>query len=214
MSRDRNTWGAILGLLAVMTAIPMHSEETANSDLHQLTRALRGAYGNALRHETSAPELEKNDLQKEDLLLEHASIRLSSVIATKIANCQNTDTRCFLPEDAAELRNLTDMLSYAASRLQMQAKTAARSESVNPLHRFRVGSLEHLYRTVFALSKIYFDRSQSDAYARAAREQINLAKENLEKEQQLCDCNPQPYSDKLQELSELDEAVRRIAPTP
>ncbi len=213
----------MLGLFVVATSIdlPMRSQDNRrpdmsdNSDVRQLTRALAPAYGNALKHDGPA-----RNLELEDATLETASIRLSSLIAREISgSCNDTVRRastsnpaCSLEDESVDLRNLSDSLSYAAARLESQARLADRSQGANAFHRARIASLAHLYRTVFALAKGYFDRAQSESYLKAAHEQINLARASLEAERELCSCDPQPYTARLEQLAQLDDAVLNIPP--
>lgn len=196
----------------------MHSSDAnTNADVRRLTHILAGAYGNAIRHNQPTA-----DLESEDLILENASIRFSSLIAREIAStCGDTIQRagsfgrnCVLDEQAADLRNLSDMLSYAASRLENQSRIADHTTTANALHQVRIGSLEHLYRMVFALAKVYFDRPQSEAYLKAAHEQINLARTSIEKEQQLCSGDAQTYTTELEALARLDDAILNIQAQP
>ena len=191
----------------------MHSADTGgNADIRRLTRILANAYSNAIRHNASTFNLES-----EDLGLESASIRLSSLIAREIAGaCGNTvqsasssEHDCVLEERSGDLKDLSDMLSHAASYLENQSRMAERSSST--LHQLHLGYLEHLYRTVFALTGVYFDRPQSETYLKAAHEQINLARASLQKENQLCSCDDQKYSRTLDELARLDDAVLAIS---
>lgn len=200
----------VVAVLAIATLMNSADSNT-NEDFRQLTRTLANAYGNAIRHNASEASLESS-LESEDLNLENASIRLSGLIAHEIAascadSVERTSAACVLEEQSVNLRNVADMLSYAASHLENQGRMAGER---NALHRVHVRSLEHLYRTLFALAKSYFDRAQSDGYLKAAHEQINLARNSLETEHQLCSCNDPNYIAKLDELAHLDSAVLNI----
>ena len=214
MSFCRYISGALFVAVLALVPAAYTSDMTANAELRQLAHTLSGAYSNAMRHDADAANLDS-----EDLNLERASIRLSSLIAHEVAaNCSATiqrarssDQNCALSGGSADLRNLSDTLSYAASRLENQGRMAARSRTANPLHQVRIGSLEHLYRTVFALARLYLDRDQGTIYLAAARQQIGLARTNLEEERRLCACDPAHYSARLDDLSELDSALQQIS---
>lgn len=86
------------------------------------------------------------------------------------------DRTCVLDDESVGLKGLTDMLSYAAFRLENLGRSAPPVDGTNgqrALVLARIGSMEHLYRMAFSLSRIYLDRSQSGVYfgggARAAQ---------------------------------------------
>jgi len=184
------------------------TSDSEDRSLTDLVRTLGDAYGNALKHDTTNPGSVTTDL-----LLENASIRLSSRILGAITTCQpadkpdtNSAPTCDL-QDESDLKNLTDMLSYAASQLQRIGRSAGVRDSAETLATARVHSMEHLYRMTFAISKAYLDRSQSPAYLGAAHEQLALARNHIQDEENLCACASQDYSVRLRKLSELDDRL-------
>ena len=64
----------------------------------------------------------------------------------------------------------------------------------------------------FALSRAYLDRSQSGVYLQAAREQLGLARKQIQMEQSLWVGRPNEYRVRLLELSELEDRLRQIYP--
>ena len=173
----------------------MNNNNNENNNLRQLAHILADAYGNALMHD--APNTDNADLEARDLLLESASIRFSSRMLYEITkgSCQPdehattgalADRPCVLDDEFVGLRSLTDMLSYAAYRLENLGRSAPPADGTNgqrALVAARIGSMEHLYRMAFVLSRIYLDRSQSGVYLEAAREQLRLARKHMEIEQ-------------------------------
>jgi hypothetical protein len=194
------------------------SNDDDNNDLRQLAHILAGAYGNALMHDTPNANLEAKDL-----LLESASIRFSSRMLYEITkgSCQPDEhpdigaanPTCVLNDESLGLRDLIDMLSYAAYRLENQRRSAHPADgTIGPraLVVARIGSMEHLYRMVFALSKIHLDRSQSGRYLQAAREQLRSARNHMEIERGLCACSGHEYTARLLKLSELEDRLRQM----
>jgi hypothetical protein len=195
------------------------SNDDDNNDLRQLAHILAGAYGNALMHDTPNANLEAKDL-----LLESASIRFSSRMLYEITkgSCRPDEhadiggvanPTCVLDDESVGLRGLIDMLSYAAYRLGNQRWSAAPADGKNgprALVVARIGSMEHLYRMVFALSKIYLDRSQSGRYLQATHEQLRLARNHMEIERGLCACSDHEYAARLLELSELEDRLEHM----
>jgi hypothetical protein len=188
-----------------------------NNDMRELVHPLTLAYENALAHDTPNP-----DPDVRDLLLESASIRLSSRIAYEVTQgaCSlespggETDSACVLDDESIDLRSLTDMLSYAASRLENLARSSLQTEGKagrRDLVAARIGSMQHLYRLVFALSRVYLDRSQSDVYVDAARHELRLARQHMENERSLCACGSGVYAAQLRELSHLDDTLKGMA---
>jgi hypothetical protein len=183
-------------------------------EVRQLVRVLGLANENSLMHDKA-----NADLEETDLLLENAAIRLSSRIAYEITrgSCRSAsaapetlaDRSCVLDDETIGLRGLTDMLSYAAYRLQRLGTSAAANASDNRrgLVAARIRSIEHLYRMVFALSKSYLDRPQGAVYLEAAHHQLRLAREQMEIESGLCDCSSSGYATRLTELSQLDDRL-------
>jgi hypothetical protein len=195
-------------------------DDNNNSDdnnLPQLARILAGAYRNALMHDT--PDA---DLEAKDVLLESAAIRFSSRMLYEITkgSCQADEhpdiagvanPTCVLDDESVGLRGLIDMLSYAAHRLENQRRSAHPADDAKGTRALvvaRIGSMEHLYRMVFALSKIYLDRSQSGVYLQAAHEQLRLARKHMEIERSLCACSDHEYTARLLELSGLEDRLR------
>ena len=103
------------------------------------------------------------------------------------------------------------MLSYAAFRLENLGRSATPVDGTNgqrALVLARIGSMEHLYRMTFALSRIYLNRSQSGVYLGAAREQLRLARKHMDIERSLCACSEHEQTARLQELSELENQLK------
>ncbi len=67
--------------------------------------------------------------------------------------------------------------------------------------------MEHLYRVVFAVTKAHLDRLQRHTYLEAAQEQLALAREHVEAERSLCQCNAASYASRLQQLSALGSQI-------
>lgn len=194
-------------------------------NLPQLAHTLSDAYTNALMHETPNAELEAKDL-----LLESAAIRFSSRMLYEITqgSCQtaedaavkgsSVDGTCVLDDESVGLADLTDTLSSAAHRLEDlgfedlgRAACVADGGNGKPTPAgARIGAMEHLYRMVFALSKVYLDRSQSGVYVEAAREQLGFARRDMETERSLCACDDSGYSARLLELSEIEDRLSDI----
>jgi hypothetical protein len=201
----------------------MNNSNDDNNDLRELAHILAGAYGNALMH--GAPNA---DLEAKDLLLESASIRFSSRMLYEITkgSCQadeHADTEnaasptCVLDDESVGLRSLTDMLSYAAYWFDNQhspAPPAGFTNGPRALVVARIGSMKHLYRMVFALSKIYLDRSQSRVYMQAAQAQLKLARQHMEVERSLCARSDLEYVARLLELSELEDQLKHMPDEP
>lgn len=198
---------------------PMNDSNGDNNNLPQLAHILADSYGNAIMHDTP-----NADLEAKDLLLESASIRFSSRMLSEITkgSCQPhqhadigalPDLTCVLDDESVGLRGLSDMLSSAAYRLENLDKSTRAADGINGRRALvvaRIGSLEHLYRMVFALSRIYLDRSQSDVYLKAAREQLRFARKHMEIERSLCACSDHEYTARLLELSDLEEQLKEI----
>lgn len=187
--------------------------QTADNDsrvLIDLVRTLENAYGNAIKHATA-----NSDSEATDLLLENASIRLSFRILLAITadSCPSGEPQptgaaaCPLDDESLGLKNLTDMLSYAASRLQRFRRSADVGTEARTPQTTRAQSMEHLYRMTFAISKAYMDRSQSHVYLEAAHEQLDLARKSIQAEKNLCACSAEEYSVRLLKLSELEDRL-------
>jgi hypothetical protein len=199
-----------------------HTSSSDNADVSDLIRTLQNADSNAIKHDTANPEPEEMDL-----LLENASIRLSSRILSAITTdaCTSnepetagSDDACALDHESIDhesidLRSLTTVLSYAAGQLQRIGASAGGGNGTETLENARVRSLEHLYRMTFALSKAYLDRSQSNAYLQAAYQQLELARQLIQDEKDLCSCSSKGYGNDLLELFELSDHLG-MARTP
>jgi hypothetical protein len=204
----------ILPILAgYTTGQPMNTED---NNLRQFADILAGAYSNALMHDTPNAGLDAHDL-----LLESTSIQFSSRVLYEITagSCQpdergagtSAGRTCVLDDDSIALRSLTDMLSYAASRLEnlgRSAPPADRTDSQSALVIARIGSMEHLCRMAFALSMMYLDRPQSGVYLQAAHEQLILARQHMEIEHRLCACSNREQAAGLLELSQLEDQLK------
>jgi hypothetical protein len=195
---------------------PMNDSNRDINNLRQLAHILADAYENALMHDSS-----NADLEAKDLVLESASIRFSSRMLYEITkgSCQPderaagalADRTCVLDDESVGLKGLTDMLSYAAFRLENLGRSAPPVDGTNgqrALGLARIGSMEHLYRMAFSLSRIYLDRSQSGVYLEAAREQLRLARKHMEIERSLCACSDHEHTARMQELSELEDQLK------
>jgi hypothetical protein len=198
----------------VSSSQPMNNSNSDIRNLRQLAHVLADAYGNALLHNTP-----NADLEAADLVLESASIRFSSRLLYEITrgSCQpdrdaaSPDRTCVLDDESVGLRSLTDMLSYAAYRLESLVRPATPADGTDAQRAVglaRIQSMQHLYRMVFAFSMVYLDRSQSDLYFEAAREQLGLARKHMENDRILCACSDHEYTVRLLELSELEERLK------
>ena len=183
-----------------------------DGDLRQLVHILGGAYQNALLHDSAKSGMEANDA-----LLESAAIKFSvrlldelNEVACSAGQLNAGDTACPLDDPSLAFGDWTEMISYSAYRLENLSRSsgaAGETDSSAGLARERMASMEHLYRMVFALSKIHFDRSQSGTYVDAAREQLAQAHMHIEAERDLCGCDATGYAAKLQELSRLSDQM-------
>ena len=184
-----------------------------NGQIYQLARILSAAYENALLHGSS-----KADLEASDLLLEGASIRFSSRVLQELkedscrpdAQAAVAANACVLADPSLALGDWAEMLSYAAYRLENLARSASPADSSDNSRAViteRMESMEHLYRMVFAVSKIYLDQSQGRAYLDAAQEQLRLALAHMEGEHNLCACDSSAYAGRLLELTELNDQM-------
>ena len=227
-------WALAIGVIVTLAEVPSmlsedayfvdfsrgHPMNDSNSDinnLRQLAHILADAYENALMHDSS-----NADLEAKDLVLESASIRFSSRMLYEITkgSCRPdehaapgalADRTCVLDDESVGLKGLTDMLSYAAFRLENLGRSAPPVDGTNgqrALVLARIGSMEHLYRMAVSLSRIYLDRSQSGVYLEAAREQLRLARKRMEIERSLCACSDHEHTARLQELSELEDQLK------
>ena len=189
------------------------------SDLSQLAHILENAYGNALIHGT--PNAEP---VAEDLLLENASVRFASRIVHELTggSCQRNERSspgpfpgraCLLDDESLDLTALSDMLSYAAFRLEDLGSSASSTVAANSQRipgMARIGSMAHLYRVVFALFRIHLDGSQSGVYLEAASDQLRLARKQMEVERSLCACDDREYTARLVEMLELEDQLKTM----
>ena len=172
----------------------------AEADVAGSIRTLRNAYGNAMGHRSAS-----QDFDAVDSVLENATVRLSSQLLFAIAANSTGDTPNTLDRESDDLKNLTDMLSYAAGQLnRIGGSTGMKGAS---LESARVQSLEHLYRMTFAICNAYLDGSQRQPYLDAAREELELARENIQREADLCDCGSKEYNDEILRLSDLNDRL-------
>ncbi len=198
------------------------SEAGSVYDVRLVAQTLGEAYENALNHETLSQEAPGAELGEADSLLENAAIRFSSRVLYEMArgSCQQyqavsmeTGNRCILQDESVGLSALSDTLSSAASRLEsLRRSLPAATLTAGPpdLVRARVGSLEHLYRMAFAVSRMYLDRSQSGAYLEAAHEQLGLARQSIEAERALCSCSDQESVARTLELSQVEDQLSEM----
>lgn len=186
-----------------------------NTAFRELVRTLDNAYENAVTHKA------KNlDFEAADLLLENASIRLSSRMLSAMiqGSCHRDDSgtvgagsgNCTMDDESVHLTDLTDLLSYAANRLQQIAASSSPRNAMETLQIARIRSMGHLYRMTFAISKAHFDTSQSSVYFHAAREQLTLARNSLQTESDLCACASKGYGGRLLELSAVDQLLSHV----
>lgn len=197
------------------------SSTGSGADLRALMRTLAKAYQNSIMQD--APDA---DLEADDLLLENSSIVFSLRMLDELGKgvCQSSDPAtptiversCPLDEELAGLNNLSNSLSYAASRLERISDAASRTDLSTPeesVFAARIRSMEHLYRLVFALSHIYLDSSQSEVYLQAAGEQLQLANNSMEKEREVCSCDSRGFALRFLELSQLGDRIASLEPT-
>ena len=189
------------------------TRDADNSAFVELVRTLDNAYQNAVTHQAA-----NRDSETADLLLENASIRLSSRMLSAMTqnSCHLDDTgtvgadtvKCALDDESVHLRDLTDMLSYAADRLQQLATSMGTPDTTREIA--RISSLEHLYRMTFAISKAHFDPSQCGVYFEAARQQLRLARQSIQTESKLCACTSKGLGVRLGELSKVDHLLSQL----
>jgi hypothetical protein len=175
--------------------------------IRQLVRILNGAYANSLMHGGSKT---KSDLEASDRILEESSIQFSARLLNALDSDDcggdaQTGSECALDDRVLSLGDWTQMISYAAYRLEnlSRSKSATAGDPAQAIIAARLQTMEHLYRMVFAVSKLYLDRAQSQAYLDAAQEQLSLARTQMEAERTLCACDPSGYNSRMAELSEL-----------
>ena len=187
-----------------------------HDQIHQLVHILSGAYENALMRDGS-----KADLETSDVLLETASIRFSSRVLNEMkdGSCRSdaqataAANPCVLGDPSLALGDWTEMLSQAAYRLVSLARSASAADSSDNARAViteRMESMEHLYRMVFAVSKIYLDQSQSRAYLDAAQEQLRQARTHMEAERNICESDSSAYAGRLLELSGLNDQMNNM----
>lgn len=195
------------------------SSMSHNDEIAQLVRTLNGAYQNSLMHNSGRSDLEANDLALED-----ASIQLSVRVLDELSEgaCSLDAGRvsaneCELDDPSLSLGDWTEMISYAAYRLENAVRSATSAGGADDSHTQvveRIESMDHLYRMVFALTKAHLDRLQSHTYLEAAQEQARLAREHMEAERNLCQCDPSGYAARLQKLSALGDQINTLQPAP
>jgi len=191
------------------------SPNESSDGVRELMQTLSTAYQNSVMHDAPNTDLETGDLR-----LENASIDFSLRMLDEIGKgvCQSSDPAtpsvvehaCALNDELAGLNDLTDSLSYAAYRLEMISESSSRAglgNSEQTAILARVGSMEHLYRMVFALSHTYLDSTQTAVYLQAADEQLQLARSSIENERALSASDPAQYAMRLQELSQLGDRI-------
>ncbi|HUA16079.1 MAG TPA: hypothetical protein VMG31_12345 [Verrucomicrobiae bacterium] len=188
-------------------------------DVRQLMHTLDLAYENSLVHQKQGAGLEATDL-----VLENASIRLSSVLSFEITSgsCQSgedasdendSNDSCLLNNDTDELRDLTDMLSYSAYRLENVVRSETSADGANgprPVVAARLRSMEHLYRLVFAVSKMYLDNAQKDVYLHSAQDELGKARNQMEMESSLSTAAVPGYQTRMSDLSQLDDRLKQM----
>jgi uncharacterized protein len=210
------TSGSALAVSVGNDLAPDESPVTDNSQIFELVRILNGAYENALLHDSS-----KANLESSDVLLEVASIQFSSRVLHELkeGSCRSNlqaaagASACALADPSLALGDWVEMLSYAAYRLENLARSASAAADSDNAHAVvveRIESMEHLYRMLFAVSKIYLDQAQSRAYLEAAREQLKQARLHIEAERNLCECDSSAYAGRLLGLTELNDQMNNM----
>jgi len=121
------------------------------SRLPQLVHILDGAYRNALLHDSA-----RQNLESSDLLLENASIDFSVRVLNSIKSeaCNSgtdatDESACSLDDPSLSLGDWTEMISYAAYRLENLSHRTATKPGANSSQAIvgaRIESMEHLYR--------------------------------------------------------------------
>jgi hypothetical protein len=195
------------------------SSMNPNYGISQLLRTLNGAYQNSLMHDSG-----RTDLEASDLALEDASIQLSARMLDELSEgaCGSDAERvstneCELDDPSLALGDWAEMISYAAYRLENAARSATSTAGADDSHppvTERIESMDHLYRMVFAVTKAHLDHLQSHTYLEAAQEQIRLARQHMEAERTLCQCDPSGYATRLQKLSALGDQINSLQPAP
>jgi len=203
--------------LPISTAHGSLMDAATNNDdqIPRLVRILSGAYENSLLHGNW-----RADLKAGDVLLENASLRFAAraIYAMKDGSCRSNapgvsaDT-CALADPSLALADWAEMLSYAAYQLDNLARSASAADASGNAREVvieRIKSMEHLYRMVFAVAKIYLDQAQGRAYLDAAQGQLALARQHTEAESNVCECDASAYAGRLLEMSELDEQMNDL----
>jgi hypothetical protein len=188
------------------------------SDVRELSQTLAKAYPNSIMQDASSADLETEDLQLEDSSIVF-SLRMLDEVGKGVCRSSDPATQtvveraCPLDDELAGLNDLSDTLSYAASRLERISDAASRADLSNPeqsLFAARIRSMEHLYRMVFALSNAYLDSTQRAIYLRAADEQLQLANSSIENERALCSCDPSGLAILVEGLSQLSDRISSL----
>lgn len=192
------------------------------SDLRALVQILSEAYGNSLDHEGPRTIVEASGLDASDKALQNAAIRLSSLVLNEIAQgpCSlneeesaEPNLKCALDDGSVRLRDLTDLLSHAAQRLERGRASMSLARNAADEHaatEARMSLLEHLYRLVFTLSMAHFDLSQRGAYLKAARVETITARKFMEIDCIARACDSGVYATSLSELSRIEGGLDAI----
>jgi hypothetical protein len=210
--------------LAILTVVPSLQGQTLDSsdDIPQLMQTLSFAYGNSERHDTPDANLSTEDLSLQTAAIQFSLEMLSGIgqtgctlSGTKKSDSKDLDAdggRCLLKGTFERLPDLAASLSYAAYRLEnLEVSYAAgHSDTEQSPALAHLGAMEHLYRTVFALSSMYLDSLQSPAYLQSAHEQLQFARSHMEREETLCGCTPQGYPALLLQLSQLNDEINAL----
>jgi len=188
----------------------------SDSDIPQLIHVLDGAYRNALLHGST-----NQNLASTDATLENASIDFSSraLESMKSEACNSGtepagDTACSLDDPSLALGDWTEMISYAAYQLEnLTRRTNVSADPSRAIVSAHLESMEHLYRMVFAVTKIHFDPTQARTYLDAAQEQLRMARTNMEAERTFCQCDPSGLATRLTAMSELETQMSNMHDT-
>ncbi|HVM94123.1 MAG TPA: hypothetical protein VMT67_14975 [Terriglobales bacterium] len=189
------------------------SSMSSDSGIPQLVHVLDGAYRNALLHGSTSQNLDSSDA-----ILENASIDFSSrVLESMKSETCNSGTEaadansCSLDDPALALGDWTEMISYAAYELgNLARRTNVGADPSRAVVSAHLETMEHLYRMVFAVAKIHFDRTQAKTYLDAAAEQLNLARTQMQAERSLCRCDSSAIASRLDAMSELDNRMNSM----
>ena len=192
------------------------SSMPSDSGIPPLVHVLDGAYRNALLHGSTSQNLDSSDA-----ILENASIDFSSRVLESIQSeaCNSgsgatSDTSCSLDDPSLALGDWSEMISYAAYQLEnMARRTNVGADPSRAIAHAHLETMEHLYRMVFAVTKIHFDRTQARTYLDAASEQLNLARTQMQAERNLCQCDSSGISARLNAMADLDSRINSVRET-